>query len=450
MYDHPRISIRPVLLSLLLLAAPTAAQAQFDYTTNADGVSITITGYTGPGGAVTIPTNINGLTVTSIGEEAFLLYSGLTSVGIPGSVTNIGSGAFEQCKNLTNVIMDNGVTSIGTGAFGDCSFLANVVLPNGLISIGGNAFVYCASLTNVTIPDSVTNIGSAAFAASGLMSVTIPAIVSNIGSEAFGGNPDLTSVTVPGSLFSGQYDFYAVFGYGLNLKTVTIANGVTSIAEGFFGGMYGGDNQLTSVSIPASVTNIADYAFDQCFGLTNVTLSYGLSTIGEQAFFDCSHITNLTIPASVTYIGASAFSACAYMSGDFFAGNAPTVPVGSPPFNQIETIYYLPGTTGWSNTFSGQPAVLWNPQIQAGGTSFGGSNNQFGFNIAGTSDIPIVVEACTNLVGSTWTPLKKLTLTNGLVYFSEPLQTNSSGRFTASVRRKPLLPLRHWDFATLR
>jgi len=95
----------------------------------------------------------------------------------------------------------------------------------------------------------------------------------------------------------------------------------------------------------------------------------------------------------------------------------------------METIYYLPGTTGWSNTFSGRPTVLWNPQIQAGGASFGVQSNRFGFNITGTSNIPMVVEACTNLASPVWTPLQSLTLTNGLVYFSEPLQTNSSGRY---------------------
>ena len=59
------------LLVLLLLAVPAVGQDQFDHTTNADGVTLTITGYTGPPWAVTIPTNINGLTVTSIGEDAF-------------------------------------------------------------------------------------------------------------------------------------------------------------------------------------------------------------------------------------------------------------------------------------------------------------------------------------------------------------------------------------------
>jgi len=75
-----KTSFKRLLPRLLLLALPAAAQAQFIYTTN--NGAITITKYTGSGGAVTIPSATNGLPVTSIGYEAFL-GSGLTSVTIP-------------------------------------------------------------------------------------------------------------------------------------------------------------------------------------------------------------------------------------------------------------------------------------------------------------------------------------------------------------------------------
>ena len=86
------------LLALLLLALPAAVQAQFNYATNYN--TITITGYTGPGGDVTIPSTINGLPVTSIGFMAFFNCTSLTNIAIPNSVTSIGDGAFEACANL--------------------------------------------------------------------------------------------------------------------------------------------------------------------------------------------------------------------------------------------------------------------------------------------------------------------------------------------------------------
>jgi hypothetical protein len=95
------------------------------------------------------------------------------------------------------------------------------------------------------------------------------------------------------------------------------------------------------------------------------------------------------------------------------------------------TAYYLAGTTGWEAfvTNGGVPAMLWNPLIQTSDGSFGFRNNQFGFNITGTSNIPVLLEACTNLAAPIWFPLLSGTLTNGSVSFSEAIPTNGESRF---------------------
>src|ERR1043166_5400333 len=121
-----------LLLVSLLTLLPAAVQAQFTYTTN--NGSITITGYTGPGGAVTIPSAINSLPVTTIGMVAFYFKS-VTSVTIPDSVTNIGEGAFSFCTNLTNVRIGNSVSSIGDFAFYYCDSLASVTITSHVTSI---------------------------------------------------------------------------------------------------------------------------------------------------------------------------------------------------------------------------------------------------------------------------------------------------------------------------
>ena len=135
-----------IALPVLLLLLPAVVQAQDAYSTNADGSiytystnadgSANIVAYAGPPWVVIIPTNINGLTVTSIGFEAFA-YTRLTSVTIPGSVTSIGVQAFFDCYSLTNATISGSVTSIGEGAF-----------------------VQCITLTNITIPGSVANIAT--------------------------------------------------------------------------------------------------------------------------------------------------------------------------------------------------------------------------------------------------------------------------------------------------
>jgi hypothetical protein len=87
------------------------------YTCTTNNGAITITGYTGSGGDVTIPDTINGLPVTSLAYEAFYNCPGLTSVTIPAGVTSLGSGAFDDCPSLTGVYFRGNAPSVGSSMF---------------------------------------------------------------------------------------------------------------------------------------------------------------------------------------------------------------------------------------------------------------------------------------------------------------------------------------------
>jgi hypothetical protein len=91
------------------------------------------------------------------------------------------------------------------------------------------------------------------------------------------------------------------------------------------------------------------------------------------------------------------------------------------------TVYYMPGATGWGPFLADRPAVLWNPQVQP--RSFGIRSNQFGFIIAGTSGLAVVVEACTNPASPVWLPVGTNILANGSAFFSDPQWTNYPRRF---------------------
>lgn len=173
----------PLLLPLALAAA---LQAQ-DYSYITNNGTITITGYACPSSnaAVTIPSTINGLPVTALGDGAFMECDSLTSVTIPSGVITLGDSAFMHCSGLTNVTISSSVTSIGDGAF-----------------------YRCFSLTEVNIGASVTYIGNYAFAECGLTSVTIP-----------------NSVTGTG---------YGLFLMCMSLTNVTVGNHITNIANGMF------------------------------------------------------------------------------------------------------------------------------------------------------------------------------------------------------------------------
>ena len=77
---------------------PVSPLSPFTYATN--GTGITITGYTGPGGAVAIPAVINGRPVTDIGLAAFAGVNTVTDVTIPNSVTSIEVQAFFSCAPI--------------------------------------------------------------------------------------------------------------------------------------------------------------------------------------------------------------------------------------------------------------------------------------------------------------------------------------------------------------
>jgi hypothetical protein len=154
---------------------------------------------------------------------------------------------------------------------------------------------------------------------------------------------------------------------------------------------------------------------------------YGVPVIDIEsfAFWGCTNLTSITIPAGITNIDDHAFYYCTNLIAAYFQGNAPSLG-DSYVFggDNKSTVYYLPGTTGWGTTFGGRPTALWNPQVQTSGASFGVRTNRFGFTIIGTSGLIVVVEVCTNPNNPLWSPVGTNTLTGGLSYFSDSQWTN--------------------------
>jgi hypothetical protein len=359
--------------------------------------------YTVPGG------------VTSIGDGAFKYCTKLTSVAIPNSMTSIGEDAFKYCVAMTVATLGNSVTNIGHDAFYNCSLLASVTIPGSMTSIGDGAFSYCAKLAGVTIANGVTNIGYAAFADCGsLTNIVIPASVTSMGDAVFADCTNLVSVTIPESVDNvGSYEFY----HCLKLGSFTIGSSVTNIGTLAFYAC----GKLKRLDIPDTVTSIGDYAFMNCTNLNSLTLGDGVTNIGIQAFAQCISLVNITIPEGVTSIGSGVFYQCLSLAGLYFKGDAPIISPNSFSGDSNTTVYYLPGTGGWGATLGELPAVLWNPAVQ-NDASFGLRLDRFGFNIGGTSNIIVVVEACTDLVNSGWVLVSTNTVTNGATYFGDTQQ----------------------------
>jgi hypothetical protein len=213
------------------------ASYPFTYTNN--GTNRTITGYTGTGGNVEIPTTIGGLPVTGIGDEAFKNITSITSLTLPIGVTAIGQKAFEGCTQLISISIPNSVATIGQFAFASCSSLTSITLPTSLTSLSDYLFQGCGALTAIVIPNGVTTIGANAFAdCANLASVTLPNTVMEIKSGAFFLCPKLTSITIPASV--------STIGGNAFLNSSTLAsvtflrNTPPTIGENAFAGIASG------------------------------------------------------------------------------------------------------------------------------------------------------------------------------------------------------------------
>lgn len=111
--------------------------------THDDGVITNLTDYGKTLTKIIIPSEIDGVSITAIGAQAFLECTNLISVVIPDSVERIGAQVFSGCSKLTNVVIGDGVRSIGFFAFYKCSKLTSIVIPDSVESIDYFAFSGC-------------------------------------------------------------------------------------------------------------------------------------------------------------------------------------------------------------------------------------------------------------------------------------------------------------------
>jgi len=119
--------------------------------------------------------------------------------------------------------------------------------------------------------------------------------------------------------------------WGVNIKSVVIEDGVTSIGTYAF---YG-STRLTSVDISDSVTSIGVSAFYGCTGLTSVDIPDSVTSIGSSVFRGCTGLTSIDIPDSVTSVGSNAFYNTAWYDyqpdGLVYAGKVAYIVKGTCP-----------------------------------------------------------------------------------------------------------------------
>ena len=281
--------------------------------------------------SITIP---NG--VTAISSYAFRGCSGITSITIPDSVTSIGTAVFRGCTGLTSISVASGNTKYHSA--GNCLIetatktlilgcKTSIIPAEGSVKrIANYAFEYCTGLTSITIPDSVTSIGEGVFSGcSGLTSIVLPNSVTSIGSDAFYNCTGLTSVTIGNGVtsignhaFSNCYRLIEVYNksalsitagsssngdvarYAKNVytneggsKLTTDENGYVIYTDGTEKILVAYAGTETELILPSDITQIHNYAFYECSGLTSITIPDSVTSIGGSAFSGCSNLTKI-------------------------------------------------------------------------------------------------------------------------------------------------------------
>lgn len=203
--------------------------------------------------SVTIPAEIGGMQVTSIGSQAFLYNTQLIFVDLSqAAITEIGDSAFNGCSLLEEVTFPDKLTKIGDLAFNGCKSLKEVTFPDTLQTIGYQAFKSNEKLTSVDLSNTT---------------------VTTLGKFAFGYCTSLETFIFPDTLTSlGNSDGASVFTDCKSLKVMRLADSPEGVV----------------FALPENLTYIGKHTFENCFAAdvnVKVVIPESVKEIGEAAFY---------------------------------------------------------------------------------------------------------------------------------------------------------------------
>lgn len=223
------------------------------------------------------------------------LYSYTVGTGNNITITGVISGNIFNELNIPKYIDQKKVTAIASNVFTDCINVKNIIIPDTVENIDQGAFSGCSSLESITIPF----VGAKAGVTS---SDTYQYPFGYIfGTSSYTGGVATEQAYYGSSTSSTTNTTYYIPS---SLKSVTVTGGNILLGAFYY------CNNLTSITIPDSVTSISGWAFYGCKGLTSVIIGNSVTSIGENAFNGCTGLTSITIPDSVTSIGDRAFAGC--------------------------------------------------------------------------------------------------------------------------------------------
>ena len=253
---------------------------------------------------------------------------------VPSGVTTLNKYVFSYNSNVTSITFSEGLVSTGTEACYSDSKLESVSLPSTFKTFEQKSFESCGKLTTVNIPDSVTGlvIGSRCFWGCNLSNESANKLISKsstIQDYGFYGCKNIKSIEIVATKF-GNYCFdsckglttaklvntddYGSFGSYMfqectALETVIMPPSYIEIPSAMFK-----NTKISAFAIPNTLTQIGQYAFEQCSSLSTVTIADEATlSIGSYAFDECSALTNESVQNIISHastLGDNIISYC--------------------------------------------------------------------------------------------------------------------------------------------
>lgn len=307
---------------------------------------------------------------------------GIENVIIGEGITEIPGSAFYMEVGIKNLTLPSTLTAIGTDAFGECEGIevitCDAVTPPTLADAGNEIYVFykmdpntgdalpISTLTAINVPAASV----AAYKAADGWKEYADKIVAQGGGAA-----TTTTFTYTATAKETKFDTFAKFTGATAVKSHDFADGagtvvyegtVTEIQGDAFRAAGGSNTNLTSITIPESVTSLAanalrkstalttvnfagtptlttigNYVFASCSALANITLPASVTTIGGQAFSDCTALTTFDVPEGVTSIGGQAFGGCSNLTAINFTGTPTLTSIGGSAFYNCKKLTTL-------------------------------------------------------------------------------------------------------------
>ena len=279
---------------------------------------------------LTIPNEYEGFGVLEIAASALANLQNVENIVISNSVKTIGDLAFSNCNNLKSIYIPNNVTSIGKNILKGCNCLESLSIPyvgsspsdskflgfffgnisqysenyklvpqslkdvvilDGCKTIASYAFAYCQLLSSITIPSTVTSIGDYAF----YQCLQSPALVINI-------------YTYFAAIKENTFFSEVMVCYHCSLAQWSTIEGRQYLKN--YDVIFDEGDDIVDLVIPYGRTEIKDYEFFGCRGITSITIPETVTKIGVQAFANCDSLESLVVPETVTQLGNSFLKGC--------------------------------------------------------------------------------------------------------------------------------------------